>query len=793
MIKRFIFSIVSIFSFVVLYATELRVNQCEVFWPEILKQELIKESEVLQLAKSKTYGQDSKLEKDKKTYWDVYSDRENNKVYGEPRLNSLPSSIKLRLGEKLRIAKIENGFALVYQEKKGHLTWPLISDEAIFMGWVPMDNLLLWNHCPTDDKGIYKKALIVFNMDAMNRDTENEGKLYKNPDNKIGEYVETGMTFYYIMKKRSDGRVLLAREANIERMVGDPLLGWVDYETYIPWNQRSCIEPNWKVNIVENKLKGASVSIMDRGSSILSFGFGNRTYKNHSERDKYRIPTTVLRYPILEISDDSIKCTAFGLTRGEVALEDAAENIDETRKEEEKHLEKMSHLNLIIVIDGTQSMKPYFAAVKEAIKNGCESLGLNSEQNKYQAKVGLVIYRDYTDGNAVTEFLPISDVNDPLLMEYLDKGGDYGVQSAKADRTREEALYKGLEVALDNIKMGYEKDESNLMLVVGDCGNDENDSQCLTRDEIVDKLVENNISLMTFQVRRENGDAWNSFTKQMGYFQLNNAKRQYDKLNAVKDVKVKVEWVPSTDGLDIKTLGYNQQFFIASLRQSPNYGVAMPTSKLASLMEHSISDFAYAIGQQRAAVSNYARSTASDENAKLNEAYVIARFGREKAERLKSIKSFVALTGTTPIRSSNGTEYWNNVLFISDREFDQLLQTLQPVYRHAKKCDRKLYISGLKGIVQGMLPDIENMDNMSTGDIMNLITGLNAKSRSLNGYTLGELGDPKAVSEKDFINLVTEFADKYVDLDNIRKKPNYPFIHKSDENTYYWIPVEQLP
>ncbi len=793
MIKRFIFLVFSIFSFVVLFAAELRVNQCEVFMPEILKQELIKESDVIQLAKSKIYGQDSKLEKDKKLYWEVYSDRENNKVYGEPRLNSLPSSIKLRLGEKVRIAKIENGFALVYKEEKSHLTWPLISEDAVFIGWVPMDHLLLWNRCPTDDTGIYKKALIVFNMDAMNRNTENEGKLFKNPDDKNGEYTATGMTFYYIMKKRSDGRVLLALEANIGGMVGDPLFGWVDNETYIPWNQRSCIEPNWKVNIVENKLKGASVSIMDRGSSILSFGFGNRTYKNHSERDKYRIPTTVLRYPILEISDDSIKCTAFGLTRGEVSLEDAAENIDETKIAEEKELEKMSHLNLIIVIDGTQSMKPYFAAVKEAIKEGCESLGLDSEQNKYQAKVGVVIYRDYTDGVHVTEHLPITDVNDPLLTEFLDKGGEYGVQSAKADRTREEALYKGLEVALDNIQMGYQKDESNLMLVVGDCGNDENDTQCLTRDEIVDKLVDNNISLMTFQVRRENGDAWNSFTKQMGYFQLNNAKKQYDKLNAVQDVKVKVQWEPSTDGLDIKTLGYNQQFFIASLRQPANYGFPMPENKLTLLMTSSISEFASAIGQQRAAVANYARSSASDENAKLNEAYVIARFGREKAERLKSIKSFVALTGTTPTKAPNGTEYWNNVLFISDKEFDKLLSTLQPVYKHAKRCDRKLYISGLKGIVQGMLPDIENMDNMSTGDIMNLITGLNAKSRSLNSYTLGELGDPKTVSEKDFINLVTAFADKYVDLENIRRKPNYPFVHKSDENIYYWIPVEQLP
>lgn len=791
--RKIIFLILNILNFVALYANEARIKQCEVYLPEVLYNDLLKEAELAQLTETKSYGQSSNFSQ--RRYWEVYSDRSGNKVYSEPNKNSLLKSIKLELGERVRIAKIKNGYAYVYKEKKMHLTWPYISDDAEHIGWVPMDNLLLWQTCPTDDKGIYKKALIVFNMDAMNSDSQNEGKLYRNPDDKVGEDVETGMTFYFIMKKQNDGRVLLATQANLAPMDSDPLFGWVDEESFISWNQRSCIEPNWKVKVVENKLKGDSVGIIEGGRTAVPFRFGIKTYKGHSERDKYRLPTTVLRYPILEISEDSIKCTAFGLTRGSMALEDHAEKIDEAKKLEEEKLNTISHLNFIIVIDGTQSMKPYFAAVKEAIKNGCESLGLNSEHNKYQAKVGLVIYRDYTDGDAVTEFLPMSDVNDPLLMEYLDKGGNYGVKSAKADVTREEALYKGLEVALDNIKMNYEKEESNLILVVGDCGNDENDTQCLTREEIVDKLVQNNVGLMTFQVKRENGDAWNSFNKQMMRIQRDNAEKQYEKLNKAKEnLNVKVDWTPNIDGLDIKTSNYNAQFFIASIRQPSDYGVAMPASKLTSLIEHSISDFAYAISLQRGALANYAKpSSASDENALLNEAYVIARYGHEKAERLRSIKSFVALTGMTPIRSSNGTEYWNNVLFISDKEFDKLLQTLQPVYKYAKKCDRKYYIAALKGIVEGMLPDYENMDNMSTGDVMNLITGLNAKSNSLKGYTLGELGDPKAVSDLDFNNLVTEFSDKFVDLENIRRKPNYPFIHKSDGNRYYWIPVEQLP
>ena len=52
------------------------------------------------------------------------------------------------------------------------------------------------------------------------------------------------------------------------------------------------------------------------------------------------------------------------------------------------------------------------------------------------------------------------------------------------------------------------------------------------------------------------------------------------------------------------------------------------------------------------------------------------------------------------------------------------------------------------------------------GDIMNLITGLNAKSRSLNSYTLGELGDKISGEETAKVEAEIENTKKALESNN---------------------------
>ena len=790
--KRFITTITSIFCFALSHADIKLPPQCIAFEPEVLRiNTILPLTEAEKLAKSKTFGQDI-IPQSGKEYWNVYSDRAFNKVYSEPRRNTLPLGETLNLGEKLRIAKIENGFALVYHEPKTASIYPVISNQAKAIGWVPMENLLLWSKCPANEKGIYNKALITLKFDEIGRKKKEDlGKRYKNPDNlNLSEDVTTGMDFFFIMKQRPDGMVLLANTHSLAGTMGTALYGWVKSNTYVPWNQRSCIEPNWEINAVTN-LKNEEIKVMSGNKVVTRFTFGE-ILSDDKGPNMYRMQADILRYPILDNdsgNDNLFKCTTFGLL-GET-LNSHLKKLGETNELKREKLANMTKLNMIFVIDGTQSMGKYFTAIKDAIKKGCEYLTNSSKENQYTPKVGLVIYRDYADGEkGLVEYIPMSEVNDVRLMEYLDNAGEYGAKSSSADRTNEEALYKGLEYALDTERMGYKKDESNLMMVIGDCGNDEKDTQCLSEEEILSKLVENRINLMTFQVRRNEATAWQLFQDQLRDLLINNVQNQYKKINAEQ----KVKWALDADGVDVKPTD-GKTFYIASSRLPNDYGIDMKVEKLTSLMERSIGLFANAIAIQRASLNDAGGSLASDENAKIDSAFAVSILGLEEYQRLMRTRNFMAVTGYTEKTSPKGYDFWKPVIFISTDELTRLMERLAPVNRSANEGNRKEFVNALKALVQSMLPDItdEEMTMKGTGEIMALIAGLNVKSTALSGYRLIDIQDPTVVKEADFRALVRKFREKYKNLEGIKGDKNYKFTHESNGSKYYWIPVEQLP
>ena len=68
-----------------------------------------------------------------------------------------------------------------------------------------------------------------------------------------------------------------------------------------------------------------------------------------------------------------------------------------------------------------------------------------------------------------------SSIGRTKINSFLDTGGNYGIQSSNKDTTLEEALYYGIDFALNTLD--FKEGESNMMLVVGDCGNDKNDTK----------------------------------------------------------------------------------------------------------------------------------------------------------------------------------------------------------------------------------------------------------------------------------------------------------------------------
>ena len=748
-------------------------TECKAYLPQILlDNKILKETDANKILNDPSYGQSNNKTR---RYWNVCSDREDNYTYKTPGGTEVKDT--LGFNDVVRIAQIEGDYALVYKEPRKAVIWPVISSEAEAMGWIHMDNLLLWDTSLANDVGILYKALICRNVDAKSSDNST-GKRYLHPTSTSSEFdMDSGIKFYFVMKRDKSGRVLLATQSSMSGISKQILFGWLDPSSFIPWNQRSCIEPNWHIDVVEYLAsKNVYAKIYDKDGDVAS----NWPFVKKEGTDfyKYRWPEEILRFPILDgTNETTYECSSFGAQDIQV---------DEQRK---AILENKKNINLLIVIDGTESMRGYYLSVYNAIQQGCEYF----DRQHYKLQVGVVIYRDYGDGNnGLVEVFPFRKPNDKNLMNFLNKGGEYGIKSVN-DATPTEALFYGMNKALE--MFDSKKKESNIMLVVGDCGNDSNDKKAPTQQEIQKKFIDNNVNLVSFQVHNKSHHAWGDFNTQM--ISINRAvlKTQYDNLYSGTKINSKrltdngagFEFRNSARALD------TELYF--GVHRYATVGSDIPASVLTTLMSNTIKDYASVVQRLIDIAVNPAPVS--------KEVKESVGFKQEqnwlKKEGLEKTKDLLAFSGTTP-KYYNGDSkypYYQPILFITDIEFDELLSRLEKVYNHSKKPEPKNripYINAIKALYKSFVPDLTDrqMNQMGLSALTELIQGLNVSTNALSQYTLLDINDSNKVSPSKYKELLDTFSKKYETLLNY-KNGNYKYVKDFNGTKYYWIPVEDLP
>lgn len=788
--------------------------KCEAFRPKALNVILLREREALALANSKDYGQSAATAVS--SYWIVYSDRADNQTYEGPSTTSAKFST-LEWNETLRIAKVQNGMALVYTEPQVGIAYPEISQHARCRGWVPMKNLLLWQSCLANDAGIYNKALLCVNLDESDANTENIGIGYQTPSTKgPGVQLTSDMNFYFIMKEEN-GMVLLADQSKMDGTQTDKVLYcWVPKQSYVPWNQRSCLEPTWKHEDVEyfaDQQIRADVFENSRMNTepISHIPFEKKEYeRNQATQYIYRMEGAELRFPILDESSTVIynlstfstyggNAAGTGAKKKELTPQQKADSIQRAK------LEKMQNINLAVVIDGTSSMGPYYPAVKESLLQAAEFFGTS-----YKLKIGIVIYRDYADerDGGLVEVMPMTSVrNTARIEEFLDKGGEYGIKSHPRDLTQEEALYYGINTALDELQ--FPEGESNMMLVVGDCGNDDDDERCVSPQELEAKIVERNIHMMGFQVRNQNNPAFSSFNNQMLTITRNSIRQNYQKYSDSIQVRpyphLNEEQV--RDGNDYKA-NVEHQLYIGSYRFANvevNNG-EMDPAKLLNHLTGAIADFSQTVQRQ---IDLIAAATKEQQkkgflgsgkagNLNIAEAFVRRQLGEDWAKLMEESGAVMNFRGFAEKKHMSGRDYFKPVIFISDEEFQDMLKRLGKVYEAARSLqlkDRTPYIDAMKALVRGLAPGITDneMANLTNGEITQMIGGLNEAAESLNKYTLEDLSNPHVVTINDYNRIVQDFTRKYRNLSYIRQNKRYEYIKTFNGAKYFWIPIEELP
>ena len=185
---------------------------------------------------------------------------------------------------------------------------------------------------------------------------------YENPMKQGRSFdLNTDLKFYFIMKRVND-MVLLSSEYTLEGVSSKVLYAWVPEGAYVPWNQRSCLEPTWEkedVSYFSAKNVVADVCI-DQAlkESLTTFDFIERE-GGESDRYFYRMRPDDLRYPILDGSTDVLyEVSSFGSLGGKTTVTTGAvkKEDDSELARKQKACDNLSKLNLVIVIDGTKSM-----------------------------------------------------------------------------------------------------------------------------------------------------------------------------------------------------------------------------------------------------------------------------------------------------------------------------------------------------------------------------------------------------------------------------------------------------
>lgn len=762
-------------------------GKCQIGLPRVLlKGSVMKESLTVELLQSTDWGQKTKVGK----HWTVFSDRSSNVTYTEPRKNSSPYG-KLKFSEELRIAEIKNGFALVYYEPYPNTTYPLISDKAECRGWVPMERLLLWTSCLANEKGIYYKALLCNNVDVK---ASVSGRGFTNPTTKEGKFQLKSEEIFFIMKREGD-MVLLARQHTLgDDAISKRLEGWVSQESYVPWNQRSCLEPTWSHEDVEYfaSKKIASYVYDKSGFKALTMPF-KKSMEPYSEY-QYRMDPYEFRYPILDGSTaDTYECSSFYSAGGGRAGSSGSER--------QRRLEEKKKIRFIIVMDGTKSMDKYAKSVFQAVKEGCEYFNKN-----YEIRVGALLYRDYTEGKNIVEYCRLKKPTDPELLNFLEHGGTYGYKSASSDHTDTEAVFYGINQALELFKL--DTLQSNVMLVIGDCGNHERDRDKLSPQILAHKLAEQRVELISFQVCNKNSQAWNSFNTQlvqMIKFSLQEKYSSIDDNRSIKDgIKVTATTAPKGIGYDFgPTIAVDNDLYFGAHRYAAR-GTSIAASELQNLMTNTIRNYQQSIQHQIDLIA-YGRSSVESESTSefiskeaAHNSYVIDSLFLAKI--LGQGGGFVGFRGYTKKQdAASGRDFYKPVLFISSEEFDELMKQLAPVAMAAEESNatnRQPYIKAVKSLLKAMAPGLTNaeLDKKSISDVMTMLEGLNAASASTGQgqYTLLQIADPFAVKNAKFLGILNDFKKKYDKLSRM-KNSRYEYAKEFNGAKYYWIPIEDLP
>lgn len=724
--------------------------------------------------------------------WTVYIDQDNVPAYESASMSSTRKST-LRFMQKAYIAEVKNGYALLFTQAKKFSGLNIDKNAKVF-GWVDIDNLLLWELVPTTSSHVEKKALIMQDLDENTKiDRKNNSPFFlRSPRDGAAETDNQAkrLKFYFVLKEKN-GFLLLADNNNIgaQQIVTSTVLGWQPKSKCTEWTNRLCLEVNYLA--YKNKSILDEPAVVGAKTQAIAWYNGTKpdsTYADQEipEKPKQRTSPYSLRLPITETVQNyqdvfkvgCIYAGNSGTTTNTIVVDETFAKILNT---------KLNNINIVFVIDATNSMERCFPAVSKAIDN---FLNLQLSQNK-NIHIGAVTYRNYADKNKI-EKLPLqTGVNKQIVSQWIKS-----VKPGSVGRSHEELMYDGLGEAL---KMFNGKEEQqNFIILIGDAANDDAHSTYKQAD-IIDMIVKKNVSFVGMQVHRnaQQPTAYLNYVKQIETIMSKSLQNMTDS---------------ESNQANKKTLRINKKYLLETIEVP--FGktciASVGFSYLDQATDKSAEEITY-IAQER--LQSFVRQ-ANDLLASLTTIHGRKVSQKDKAYLRKILKKSnpkltdreiedwidkedIKVSGYTILRSKKykekGENYqlWLADVFITDDELKNLISNLNVFNKiDGAKGKREVVQDAFAALARTYVGDPQMPLQQIMDAIIGLPQGVN-NSKTWGKITIVDLDDENKVSLSTITEMIESLRNGLKRLEEIKENPTYFFVQEGLK--FYYIPVREMP
>jgi len=515
----------------------------------------------------------------------------------------------------------------------------------------------------------------------------------------------------------------------------------------------------------------------------------------------------VIRFPKLEKKEEDnyyktavvgpITAADYGRIVGEISEENYASlsvNVNNA-------IESENTVNILFVIDGTKGMQPYI----KSISNSIYRLKDISDEDGKTIRFGAAIYGDVTSQKF--EYVEMNE-DEGEVISFLR---EIETSPVSNETNPYNAMYLGINQAL--IKTNLRKNQTNLIIVVGDTGDDfykNGKTANISPDAIQNQLKEWNAHVIAYQCDVTGGETAKAFENQMKNMILETAKLSYNDYTKLSRIKNYNKLILGSPILDNQTNELKSGAIYGAYRK-----VKSPIDLEDEISYHIKKATKYA-GQVSGLLSDFFENGESFDSkgggGPLGPAIVNLlskmkdKLSEEDLENLSYEKYQFYLEAYTPIKIDAAIdECFSDVLFMPRKDLSDLVDRLDYLVRSASynpKQKRKGVIdtwyellriyTGEKNFEQLANLTIDKLNSMMQGVEKE---GIKFKSRKpLGSRSIKDITNKRVVTDEEINEYIREMTKNHKELNDIlREGRNYEFSYTSNGNTYYWIPSDFLP